>query len=228
MHLLNRMTLCVMITATTALQSVEADELISLKYGEVVVNLDVNQVPELKDWGIKAANLALEWHPRICNLISTKGVAPANELSIRLIESEEGIASTQGTVITISSRWIKNHPDDLGLVIHELAHVIQGYPEGNPWWVTEGIADYVRNVVFEGKSQQLFAVPLDEKGYLQGYNTAAGFLFWLESDLAPGIVRRLNTSIRNRKYSDVVFKELTGQSLDELWDTYCQENITKR
>jgi hypothetical protein len=49
-------------------------------------------------------------------------------------------------VITISGKWITEHPDDLGMVIHELVHVVQGYPNSRhkAGWLVEGIADYIR------------------------------------------------------------------------------------
>ena len=40
--------------------------------------------------------------------------------------------------------------------IHELCHVVQSYPNGNPLWVTEGIADYVRWAIYEKKPHQWF------------------------------------------------------------------------
>jgi hypothetical protein len=205
-----------------------ADEVISFKLGEVVVNLDVNEAPDLKDWGTKASHLVLDWHPRICNLLPSKGVTPPKTISLRLVKSDKDVASTTGTTISVSSDWIRKHPDDFGLIVHELVHVIQTYPDGHPQWITEGIADYIRVVVFEGQPQHSFEVPSDEQAYLQGYRIAAGFLFWLESDLAPGLVNQLNTSIRKGEYHDEVFEKAAGKSLDDLWREYAKENITKR
>ena len=40
------------------------------------------------------------------------------------------------------AQWISDHPDDFGMVIHELIHVIQAYPAAGdkPGWLVEGIA----------------------------------------------------------------------------------------
>ncbi|TWT79762.1 Plant Basic Secretory Protein [Planctomycetes bacterium CA13] len=206
----------------------KADSIVSFKRGKATVNLDINEVPELKEWGTNAAGLALEWHPRICNLLATKDVTPPKTVTLRIIKSEKGIASTQGTTITVSSHWIEKHPEDIGLVIHELVHVIQGYPDGTPFWITEGIADYIRRAIFEGQPQDFFPIPRQDNAYLQGYNTAAGFLFWLESDRGPGIVKSLNSMARNGEYKDTLFVEKTGQPLEALWSEYAKEHSSNR
>ena len=204
-----------------------ADEVVTMTRGSATVNLDVNEVPALKQWGTDAAKLAIQWHPRICNLLSTQGVTPPKTFTLRIINSEEGLAATQGDVITVSSHWIRKHPEDVGLIIHELTHVIQGYPNGNAWWITEGIADYTRRVIYEGLPQDSFDDRPEEKGYLRGYNTAAGFLFWLESGTAPGIVKRLNSAARKGEYNEGLFHEITGQSLEALWDDYVKDKARR-
>ncbi len=50
----------------------------------------------------------------------------------------------------------------------------------------------------------------------RGYNTAAGFLFLLEPDRTPSIVKRLITAIRHCKYMTGSLR-LTEQSLDNFW-----------
>lgn len=213
---------CVLLAWLIAAPFSTAEEPIELKRQDVVVRLDVSQVPDLKDWGVDAAHLILEWHPRICNLLPTKGITPPREITLRIVQSNEGVAATSGNVITVSSHWIEKHPEDIGLTIHELVHVIQGYPNADSWWITEGIADYIRRVVYEGQPRRFFPIPQKDQGYQQGYNTAAGFLFWLETERAPGIVNRLNTALRTGTYDESLFQEQTKQSLDELWADYRQ------
>lgn len=48
----------------------------------------------------------------------------------------------------------------------------------------------------------------------------ADFFLWLESDQAPGIVRRLNGAMRTRTYDDALFEKAAGKPLDELWKEY--------
>lgn len=184
------------------------------------VSLDVSQVPELQQWGRDAKELAQRWHPRIKNLLASKDFEPTNSLKITIIDSDQGIAHAAGNNIVVFSDWITRHPEDIGLIVHELTHVIQAYPDGRPMWLTEGIADYIRWVIYEAKPLQWFNVPDEEHGYRHGYRVTAGFLLWLESDPAPGIVRRLNAAMRNGQYTDAVFEEHAGVSLEKLWQDY--------
>ncbi|MEM9414703.1 MAG: basic secretory protein-like protein [Planctomycetota bacterium] len=190
---------------------------------QLTVELNTSPVedrPELVAWGEAARDLILEWHPRIVNLLPTKDFQTLYDISLVIQDAEGGVAYTQGNRIVVSSGWIEAHPDDIGLIIHELVHVIQHYRGRTPSWVTEGIADYMRWVVYEAKPLDWFHRPDEPRGYLQGYRTAAGFFLWLEADKAPGIVTRLNTAARQRRYSDDIFVEETGMTLDELWDSY--------
>ena len=61
-----------------------------------------------------------------------------------------------------------------------------------------------------------------ERGYEQSYQVTGGFFLWLESDPAPGIVKRINTAMRQRTYSNEIFQEATGKSIDELWAQYTE------
>ncbi len=186
----------------------------------LTVELDVKEAPHLKAWGEQSRQLILEWHPRIVNLLPTKGFDPPRRVVLRIRKSDKGVAATAGRRISVMSHWVDKHPDDVGVVIHELVHVIQSYPRGNEGWLVEGVADYVRWAIYEGKPQEWFPRPRKVKGYERGYRVAAGFLLWLETDAAPGIVKKLNTAMRRGAYSPEIFKKETGKSLDELWAEY--------
>ena len=187
---------------------------------KVVVELDTSAVPEQAEWGQKAKAIVEEWYPRMVNLIPTQGFEPPTEVKITLRKSDRGIADASGPHIRISSGWIEKHPEDIGLVVHELVHIIQNYGRVSQGWLTEGIADYLRWAIYEGKPLTWFRVPKEADGYKQSYQVTAGFLLWLETDLAPGIVNKLNTSLRKKTYSDAIFETATGHSLDALWAKY--------
>jgi hypothetical protein len=186
----------------------------------VSVELDTSAVPELNEWGLQAKALVEEWYPRIVNMIPTKGFEPPREIKITLRKSDQGIADTSGTHIRVSSGWIEKHPEDIGLVFHELVHVIQNYGPTRQGWLVEGIADYLRWAIYEGKPQSWFALPNRADGYRQGYQVTAGFLLWLECDLAPGIVNKLNTALRTKRYEESIFEAETGMDIAALWANY--------
>lgn len=188
----------------------------------IIVNLDVSEVPHLTEWGNKAKALIIEWHPRLCNLIPSKDFSAPRTIDLVIRRTDEGVGGTTGTKITLSSKWLETHPNDFGLVLHELVHVIQSYPNGQPSWVTEGVADYLRWGIFEGKSLAEFPKPKEQNGYQRGYQVAAGFFLWLETEKSPGIVKKLNSAMRNGTYEDQIFERETGRSLTELWDLYVE------
>ena len=129
----------------------------------------------------------------------------------------KGVAYTSGNTITIAGDWIKKSPDDYGMVVHELTHVIQQYrrTKRTDGWLVEGIADYVRYFKYEpGPSIGRMG---RNANYRQGYRTAARFLDWIERTHDKGIVVKVNKALRKGEYKDDLFKEDTGKSLDDLW-----------
>ena len=195
---------------------------------KVVVHLDVNDVndsPKLVEWGKTAKTLIEEWHQRTANLIPTKGFNPPTEVWLKIRKSNRGVAGTSGGHITVSSGWIEKHPEDLGCVHHELVHVIQDYKERRvPGWVTEGIADYLRWGIYDGKPLDWFPFSDKPQGYKDSYRVTGGFFLWLESDVCPGIVNKLNTAIRKRSYADETwFEKQTGRTIDSLWADYIKD-----
>ena len=69
--------------------------------------------------------------------------------------------------------------DDYGMEIHEMSHVIQRYQQ-REFWVTEGIADYIRYYVVEPGSPQGRFDPATAH-YKNGYQAASAFLNWMEN-----------------------------------------------
>jgi hypothetical protein len=201
--------------------------IVSAANAQVIVYLDVNDVNDnsrLVEWGKQAKTMIEQWHQRTVNLIPTKGFDVPTEVWLKIRKSNRGIAGTSGRHITVSSGWIEKHPEDIGLVFHELVHVIQDYKGIDAGWLTEGIADYLRWAIYEGKPHDWFPFTDKPQGYKDSYRVAGGFLLWLETDACPGIVNKLNTRIRKRTYKDETFFEKeTGRTLDTLWTDYIKD-----
>lgn len=194
------------------------------------VEIDTTQTPEHAKWAEPAARVATDWFPRIVNLIGSP-VAPAAPVVVKAAVSKDykGVAVTQGGRITLSNDWVTAHPDDsVGVIIHELVHVVQSYPPTREVWLVEGIADYVRFGIYEGRPLGEFPVSDKPDGYLDSYQVAAGFLLWLESGRSPGIVRRLSTALKRGGYDPSIFAKHGGEPLDKLWETYRRERISNR
>jgi hypothetical protein len=194
---------------------------------QVTALLDVTDAPQFKDWGIKAANYALKWYPELAKHLASDGYTPPREFGI-VIRDVKGVAYTAGKTITINVGYLKNHTDDLGMVAHELVHVIQQYHgRRNPGWLVEGVADYMRYFVVEPGAKNARFDP-NRSDYKRGYQPAAGLLNWIEQQKGPGIVAKLNEIMRAGKYKPDTFKEVTGYEPDEAWTAFKESLKAKK
>lgn len=188
------------------------------------IRIDTSETPHLSGWASQAKETMVMWYPIVSRILGDPESGPAEPVNLVIQKRDKGIAGTVGREIRISSHWVEKHPGDLGMVVHELVHVIQAYPEYEPGWITEGIADYIRWAVYEKKPADRFPRPQEPEGYRKGYQVTAGFFLWLESGKAPGIVARLNHAMRNGDDAPALVEAETGRSLDELWAAYLSES----
>src|SRR5579863_9390375 len=99
--------------------------------------VEYDEVPDLKEWAEKARDLCEKWYPIISEALASKDFRPPGEVKLLFKDEKKGIAYTSGAKITVVADWVRKHPDDFGMVIHELCHVVQSYPKG-VGWLTEG------------------------------------------------------------------------------------------
>jgi hypothetical protein len=192
----------------------------------VEVTVDTSEAPEVADWAGKAKKLIEKWHPKIAEYLKTPGFTPSSKVKLTFKNPMNGIAYTTGSEIYVSADWIKKHPEDTGMVVHELVHVIQRYSKDPPGWLVEGIADYIRCYQYEPQTR-LPAVRPTPKGYRQGYKTTAQFLAWIERTHDKDIVKQLNQALRQGDYTDELFTKETGQTLDQLWTAFLRSGAAR-
>ena len=184
----------------------------------LTILVDTTEAPDLHDWAIRAAGYMIEWYPAIAAALDTPGHTPPREIRLTFRPLPRGIAFARGNQLTVGAEWVRKYPDDLGMIAHELTHVIQGNRRGAPGWLTEGIADYIRYYVVEPGSRRAKFNP-SKSSYSRGYQPAAALLNWIESR-APGTIRRLQHLCREGTYSPEKFVELTGATPDEHWTAF--------
>ena len=136
----------------------------------------------------------------------------------------KGVAVTyfDGTVV-FSSAWMKEHPEDIDVVTHEVMHVVQNYGNSvGPVWLTEGIADYARYKFGIDNEGSKWTLP-DLKPthhYKNSYRITARFFVWIENKVKSGSIRLIDQSLRDHTYNEEIWKNITGKNLDELWADY--------
>jgi hypothetical protein len=186
---------------------------------EFLVNVD--DAPEMKDWAEKAAQICERQYGMICEELKSDGFKPPQVIAMTLRRSYTGVAATAGDRITGSVKYFKAHPHDVGALVHETVHCVQQYRRGgsqNPGWLVEGIADYIRFFKYEpGKLKPLRP---DDARYNGSYQVTAAFLAFVGDKYDKALVRKLNAIMREGKYKEEVWKELTGKTVEELGEEW--------
>jgi hypothetical protein len=185
------------------------------------VTVDTSDAPEAQAWAETAAGLVRDWFPHICQLLSTDRYSPPREIRLVFKKELNVPAYASGSTITISAKWIHDHPNDLGAVIHELTHVVQAYPRSRrtPGWLVEGVADFIRWWRYEPEARRSRIDP-QKASYRDSYRTTAAFLAWLTEKYDTRLVPRLDAAMRSREDPLPIFAELCGKPIDDLWTEY--------
>jgi hypothetical protein len=180
---------------------------------EFIVNVD--DAPEMRVWAEEVARLCERWYPRIVEELNSPGFKPTRVVTMTLTKRYNGVAYAGGGRITGSVNYFKKRPTDKGAMIHETVHIVQRYRgRGNPGWLVEGVADYIRFYKYEpGK---LRPISPNRARYNGSYQVTARFLGYLTEKYDRDIVRKLNQAMREGEYNPVIFKKLTGKTVEEL------------
>lgn len=209
--------------------------------GPLEITIEIIDKPEgnAQSYPQKAKDLVNAWDPFITKILAGEGFTPIRSAKFVFKKGLFAPAYTCGDIINVNVDWINSHPDDLGMMIHEYTHIVQKYP-GNQLgydfgWLTEGIADYIRYIYFEvqpnnptnptpSESWFLNREPKPSNTYKSGYGIAARFLYWISKKYnMPDFVTKLNVIQRQGKFHPSVFVDLTGKSVNDLWDEYAAE-----
>jgi hypothetical protein len=178
-------------------------------------NVDVSDAPDMKDWAVKVARLCERNYPMICDELKSDSFKPRTVITMTLKKEYKGVAAASGGRITGSVSYFKNRPTDMGAMIHETVHCVQSYrTPGNPGWLVEGIADYIRFFKYEpGKIGKL---NVEKARYNGSYRVSAAFLNYVTEKYDKELVRKLNRSMREGEYSEAIWKSLTKKTVQEL------------
>jgi Peptidase of plants and bacteria len=181
----------------------------------VSITADASEVPGLASWAEAAQKRCELWHPLITRILGYEGEHKHREIKIVVKKEMKGIAATSGGTINVSASYVERHPNDDGMIVHELVHVVQAYPRPEPVWLTEGLADYIRYWHYE-PGQRNFRIT-GRSSYRDSYGTTARFLAWVQVTKDEKIIQKLDAAMRKGEYRRELFQDATGKPLDELW-----------
>lgn len=191
----------------------------------ITIDLDYSGAPDLKDWAENVRTICEDWYPRICRELASDGFTPPTHTTIVIDENIRGVAATSGGRIRASAKYIRAHKDDLGMMVHELVHVVQSYPNRPrraPGWVVEGIADYIRFYKYEPGADRSRIDP-EKATYHDSYRTTAAFFDYVVRTHDPDVIRKLNGALRAGECDEEKAKDLLGGNPDALWKDFLKE-----
>jgi hypothetical protein len=181
---------------------------------------DTTGAPELRGWvDEKLKPVVREWYPKIVDMLPSEGFDAPTKFTIFFRNDMDGVAYTQGVDVHCAGVWFSRNLDGeaKGAVVHELVHVVQQYrSRRNPGWLVEGLCDYIRWFLYEPADQRP-TVNFGRDNYDGSYRITGSFLNYLVSQKGEEIIPKLNAIMREGKYNDDVWTELTGKTAAELW-----------
>ncbi len=179
---------------------------------------DITEAPDLADWARRAENQMEEFWPDTAALLYSDGFITPNKVNViyKTGPNVTPVAATGGGVMTVNSAWCRKQPNDTGLTVHEVAHVIQSMSAYDPVWLIEGVADYIRWAKFEPQNHRP-SINVKTATYRDSYRTTGTFLAWCEMHYDSGLVTKLNHAVRFGKYNNALFQKFCGKDVDALW-----------
>ena len=189
-----------------------------LHFQDPKIEFDKKQLENLVKFAKEAERLARIEYPKTADVLGIPRSGLAN-VKVIIDFNADGVAYANGTTIHVAAKYAAAHPDDTGLVVHELCHVAQHYPKYDPVWLVEGIADYVRWFAFEALDKRP-KVTKAKANARASYRTTGAFLDWTIRTYDKDIVKKLNKSLFESTYKEELWKTLTGKTLDELNDAW--------
>jgi len=212
--------------------------------GKCAIAIDTSAAPELAEWAEhKLAPVLAVWYPKIVALLPSSGFTAPQAYSIT-VQPMDGVGYTSGTKVFVSEKWIQEEMDGeaIGAIVHESVHVIQQYHSHSPFWLVEGIADYLRWFKFEPQSHGADVVWMGKlhipddcsivvpctgghfsPRYDASYRISANFLNWVSENYNSHLVTALNADLRQGKYKIDFWKRNTGKTVQELGEEWKQQ-----
>ncbi|HEY2155205.1 MAG TPA: basic secretory protein-like protein [Isosphaeraceae bacterium] len=181
----------------------------------VEFTVDISDAPEMRDWAEKAARTCEDWYGRINEELRSDGYRPIHRVRMTLKRGIGPPAFASNGQITGKVEWFKEHPGDVGAMIHETCHIVQRYrSRTNPGWLVEGVADYIR--FFKYEPGKVGPINAQRAHYDGNYRVTARFLDYATEKYDKQLVLKLNKAMREGTYKDQLFTDLTGKTLAEL------------
>src|SRR5205085_307065 len=95
--------------------------------GSPKVTIDVSDDSDAKAWADDAQKIVSQWFPLVWQLLATEDEKPPKSIKLVFRKKQDAPAYASGGAISVNGAWIAAHPEDFGMMVHELTHLVQGY-----------------------------------------------------------------------------------------------------
>ena len=185
------------------------------------IDIDSSEAEDLRPWLEEAKKLGTAWFPQICQLLSSQGFTPPKRIRFVMKAKQDAPAQAGSDEISFNAVYVRSHQSDLGMVVHEMTHIVQHYPENktDAGWLVEGIADYVRWWRYEPEAPRR-RIDFTKATYHDAYRTTAWWLGWVAEKYDRRLVPMLDSKLRKGEDPMPMFKLYTGKEAATLWEEF--------
>jgi Peptidase of plants and bacteria len=207
--------------------------------GKYHFTIDATAAPDLMEWAETELRPVVElWYPKLVTMLPSDGFQARTNITLRFRNDMGGTpASTGGGGINLNSGWFRKELkcEARGSVVHEMVHVVQSYGRARganpnatrtPGWLVEGMADYIRWFLYEPetKGAEITQRNLARAKYDASYRITGNFLDWITRKYDREIVRKLNAAAREGRYSEQLWFDWTGKTVQQLGEEWIKAN----
>jgi hypothetical protein len=179
-----------------------------------------------------------EWYQKLVTMLPSEGFEAATNVTLRFRDDMGRTPASAGSGrVNMSSGWFRGEltREALGSVVHEMVHGVQNCGRARrlnlqatrtPGWLVEGIPNYIRWFLYEpeAKGAEITERNLARAKYDASYRITGNFLNWVTQRHDREIVRKLYAASREGKYTEQLWKDCTGRTLQELGDQWRQKH----
>ncbi len=175
------------------------------------VAVDCLAAPDLQPWiETEIKPLLGTWIARLVDDFACEGYSSKTDFICTLHRELHCPGTSDSVGLNLNADYIRKHPQDTGMVIHEIWHQLQEFQSKCPTWLSEGIDDWVRYYYVEQKPPKVD--PKKSKADAS-YGTTAAFLDWCGG---KPFVTELISALRQGRYTPDWWKAKTGRTFEEL------------
>jgi Peptidase of plants and bacteria len=185
-----------------------------------VEQIDATQCPDERALSAKIIRACDENYERVVSLFGLPPRSNTEKIRIVLITDKSGpYGSTRGNELVLNADWLRLHPDDLGIVVYQLACGFERFPNPQPGCsqpppLCAALADYARANAVGASASNWCAQCNPGDSILNSSKYGAAFLMYMERTYPQARpVATVYGALSTGLYTDDVWRQMTGKPM---------------